>query len=79
MKKEFESIEWDKDKRCVVITTQKMIIGDEVKDVDELKNALKWELRSIVAKVKDLKKRAEEIKTILGKIEGKAGPIDPAL
>lgn len=79
VKKGFESIEWDKEKSAVVITTQQSITRDEAGDIEEMEKKLKWELRGIVSEVKVLKKRAEEIKTILGKIKGEAGPIDPAL
>lgn len=79
MKRGFESIEWDREKSAVVITTQQSITRDEAGNIDELEKKLKWELRGIVSQVKVLKKRAEEIKIILGKIKGEAGPIDPAL
>lgn len=79
MKRGFESIEWDKEKSAVVITTQQSITRDETSNIEELEKKLKWELRGIVSEVKVLKKRAKEIKIILGKIKGEAGPIDPAL
>jgi hypothetical protein len=79
MKREFESIEWDSNKNCINITKQQTLTINEANNLEEAKTKLKWRLRGIVAQVKELKKEAEEIKIMLMKLEGKAGPIDPAL
>ena len=56
--KSFESIEWDSERGGVVITKQ------------DVKNSLKEERVQIVRQVKSLKKRAEEINSILLKLAG---------
>ena len=67
---------WDREKKEIVIT-QRINTGD-AESVKEVKQNLENELQNIIRQVKQLKARAEEIKTILDEIEG-AGPNRPAL
>lgn len=67
----------DKEKKEIVITREQRIKVNEVENIKEIKRQLENELLSIVRQVKQLKARAEEIKTMLNEIEG-AGLIDPA-
>lgn len=78
MRKEFESIEWDGKKNALVITTQKQMNIDGANDIKDVEKKLKGRLREIVGQVKILKTEAENIKSMLNKLKGKAGPIDPA-
>jgi len=78
MRKEYESIEWDKERGGIVITKQEYINMQDASGIDEVKKKLRAELEAIVRQAKNLKCRAFEIKALLDKLEGKAGPIDPA-
>jgi len=68
---------WDREKKEIVITQEKRINVGDAASVKEVKQNLENELQNIVRQVKQLKARAEEIKTILDEIEG-AGPNRPA-
>jgi len=68
---------WDKRTKEIVITQEKRINVGDVASVKEVKQNLENELRNIIRQVKQLKVRAEEIKTMLEEIEG-AGFTDPA-
>ena len=61
----------------IFIKREEIRIGNTT-EAAEIKEALKIELAGIVRQVKGLKRRAEEIKTMLNALEEKAGPIDPA-
>jgi len=61
---------WDKNKKEIVVTQEKRINVGDAASVKEVKQNLESELRNIVRQVKQLKKRAEEIKTTLNEIEG---------
>lgn len=74
----FESIEWDSERGGVVITKQETIDIKNVESIEHVKKVLKDERSQIIRQVKALKSRAEEINSLLLKLEG-AGPIDPAL
>lgn len=76
--KAYESIEWDSDRGAVVITKQEAIDIKDTESIDNVKEVLKEERAQIIRQVKTLKSRAEEINSLLLKLEG-AGPIDPAL
>lgn len=79
MKKEYESIEWDNERGDLVITKQERINMQDVAGIDEAKKKLRTELEGIVRQIKELKHIGQEKKTLLDKLEGKAGLIDPAL
>lgn len=79
MRKEYESIDWDSERGGIVITNQKRIEINDAAGMLEAKKKLRNELESIVREIKALKNRGNNIKAILDKLEGKAGPIDPAL
>lgn len=78
MKREYESIDWDKRLGRVVITKQEYIELQDVTKIEDVKAKLKRELDTIIKQVKSLKMRAFEIKSLIDKLEGKAGPTDPA-
>jgi len=81
MRKDFESIEWDSEKNAVVITTQTQVNIDGAENIEDVKEKLKGRLKSIVGQVKNLKAEAEDIKSMLNKLEGKAetipAPVQP--
>jgi len=68
---------WDREKKEIVITQEKRINAGNAESVKEVKQNLENELQNIIRQVKQLKARAEEIKTMLDEIEG-AGLINPA-
>lgn len=63
-----KKIEVKKGKAFITETTEIELTNS--KDIEELKRKLKNDLGSIVRSVKNMKKRADEIKEILTKIEG---------
>lgn len=73
---ESESIDIDKQRGGLIITSQRRVELTNAKDIKTIKTKLRRELMEIVRNVKALKKRAEEIKEMLAKLE--AGPSDPA-
>ena len=68
--KSFESIEWDSERGGVVITKQELLSVKDADSINDVKNSLKEERVQIVRQVKSLKKRAEEINSILLKLAG---------
>ncbi len=68
---------WDREKKEIIITQEKRINTGDAESVKEVKQNLENELQNIIRQVKQLKARAEEIKTMLDEIEG-AGLITPA-
>jgi|GEM_PF-7105850 len=68
-----ESIDLDAETGQLVITKQEYVEVKEAANMEEVKVKLKQELGSIVQQVKGLKKRAEDIKSILTAIEGEPG------
>lgn len=78
MPKITRTVEWDKESSSIIVTEQKKI-DINAEDIEDVKKNLKQEIRDIIRQVKALKQRAEEIKSVLTQLEGKAGPIDPAL
>lgn len=75
MKKEYESIEWDKKLGGLIITRQERIGLQDATDIEDAKGKLREELKRIVKQIKALKQRGEEIKSLLNKLDGKADPI----
>lgn len=71
MQKEFESIDWDNQRKGLVITKQEFIDIEDAENISEAKTKLRQELQQIVTNVKALKKRAEEIKALLNKLDEK--------
>ena len=65
MNKKSESIEWDSEKRAVVITTQTYVSIDDSESLDDVKKKLKGQLKKIIDQVKGLKSEAESIKSML--------------
>lgn len=72
MRKESESIEWDSEKNAVVITTQTQVNIDGARSMEDVKEKLKGRLKAIVGQVKNLKAEAENIKSMLNRLEGKS-------
>jgi len=63
-----KKIEVKKGKAFITETTEIELTNS--KDIEELKRKLKNDLGNIIRSVKNMKKRADEIKEILTKIEG---------
>jgi len=63
-----EKIEIKKGK-AIITKTEEVVLSDDG-GVEEFRQRLKGELSRIVKSVKNMKKRADEIKEILTKIEG---------
>lgn len=59
----------DFDKKSGKFIRREEIQIDNTADVDDIKSALKIELAGIVRQVKGLKRRAEEIKTMLATLD----------
>jgi type IV secretory pathway VirJ component len=78
MKKIYESIDWDSKYGRLIITRQEALDVNEAASIKDAKEKLQLRLESIVRQVKQLKWEAENIKSILSKLEGKAGPTGPA-
>lgn len=78
MIREYESVDWDPKNNGVIITRLDRISVDD-QEIDGVKRKLREELNNIIRQVKSLKSRAEEVKTILAKIENRAESIDSAL
>ena len=79
MRQEYESIDWDEKRNRIVITKQEYINTGDVAGIEGVREKLKQRLAEIIRQVKALKLEAENIKVLLDKLEGKAGPIGPAL
>lgn len=71
MQREYESIDWDSQRKGVVITKQEFIDIEDAENISEAKTKLRQELQKIVTNVKALKKRAEEIRSLLNKLDEK--------
>jgi len=78
MRQEYESIDWDEKRNRIVITKQEYINTGDVAGIEGVREKLKQRLAEIIRQVKALKLEAENIKALLNKLEGKAGPIGPA-
>ena len=77
-----KTVEFDKATNEVIIKEERRAKIGSASDIQEAKLILGAELRNIIGQVKTLKKRAFEIKGLLGEIEKQekeAGPVkDPA-
>jgi hypothetical protein len=77
-----KTVEFNKSTNEVIIKEERRAKIGSASDIQEAKLILETELRNIIGQVKTLKKRAFEIKGLLGEIEKQekeAGPIkDPA-
>jgi hypothetical protein len=77
-----KTVEFDKTTNEVIIKEERRAKIGSASDIQEAKLILETELRNIIGQVKTLKKRAFEIKGILGEIEKQekeAGSVkDPA-
>lgn len=76
MREEF--IEWDKQKKSLIVTRQEKIEISKTEDIEQAKQALEKKLRDIVRQIKTLKTEAQKIKLLLETLKNKAGSIDPA-
>ena len=77
-----KTVEFNKSTNEIIIKEERRAKIGSASDIQEAKLILETELRNIIGQVKTLKKRAFEIKGLLGEIEKQekeAGPIkDPA-
>ena len=73
LKKEFESFDWDKKRKSLVVTRQETITLDEAETIEEIKKTLKKKLWQQVQQIKSLKVQAQKTRSLLDKLEGKAG------
>jgi len=72
-----EFVEWDEQKKSLVVTRQETIQIDGT-NTEEAKQILEKKLRDIVRQIKTLKAEAQRTKTLLDTLNVSEGPIDPA-
>lgn len=79
MRQGHESIDWDEDRNCIVVTKQEQINVKDATGMKDVGEKLKQRLSEIVQQVKRLKTEADRLKSLLDKLDKKAGPIGPAV